>query len=359
MHGRLLAVLLLIIVAVAIDRGLALNSSLPPSVGSGGGTLSSVFLNSAATQMASVTASLGLSPLFTKTMSYPNPFNGANLYHEPTGAAYMEMQRLSTVQPGESRELSIIANEPRAVWFGGWNTNVESDVRTVVNDAVTQGTLPVLVAYAVPTFSCEEYVGKRTVVETNYLKWMSQFAAGIGANKVIVILEPDAIAGRECLSDVGGESNLMRKAIKILKTNPQTYVYIDAGHPYWNSVDRIVEKLKIAGIAEANGFSLNVSNFIGDKDVTEYGIAISKKVENKHFVIDSSRNGNGATSDFAWCNPRGRALGHVPSTTTGNTVIDAYLWIKQPGESDGTCNGGPEAGRWWQDYALELVRNRK
>jgi cellulase/cellobiase CelA1 len=34
----------------------------------------------------------------------------------------------------------------------------------------------------------------------------------------------------------------------------------------------------------------------------------------------------------------------------------AFLWIKTPGESDGSCGGGPQAGKWWADYALELSR---
>ena len=36
--------------------------------------------------------------------------------------------------------------------------------------------------------------------------------------------------------------------------------------------------------------------------------------------------------------------------------MDAYLWVKTPGESDGTCNGGPRAGQWWPEYALGLSR---
>jgi endoglucanase len=34
------------------------------------------------------------------------------------------------------------------------------------------------------------------------------------------------------------------------------------------------------------------------------------------------------------------------------------LWIKPPGESDGPCNGGPAAGAWWPDAAIELTRER-
>ncbi len=37
----------------------------------------------------------------------------------------------------------------------------------------------------------------------------------------------------------------------------------------------------------------------------------------------------------------------------------SFLWIKHPGESDGTCDGGPGAGQWFMDYALELVRDAR
>jgi endoglucanase len=100
-----------------------------------------------------------------------------------------------------------------------------------------------------------------------------------------------------------------------------------------------------------------------------------------HFVIDSSRNGQGpwrfptgtwsdgnAAQD--WCNPPDRGLGLRPTANTGNALVDAYLWIKIPGASDGQCARStpgpadplrgkvdPAAGLWFPDMALELVRN--
>jgi endoglucanase len=100
-----------------------------------------------------------------------------------------------------------------------------------------------------------------------------------------------------------------------------------------------------------------------------------------HFVIDTSRNGQGpwdwAAAGYAsagaaqdWCNPPGRGLGIAPTTNTGNALVDAYLWVKVPGESDGSCNrsvsgsttdpewGGivdPAAGAWFPQQALQLA----
>jgi endoglucanase len=116
-------------------------------------------------------------------------------------------------------------------------------------------------------------------------------------------------------------------------------------------------RLNQAGISHARGFSLNVSNFIDTNTTSAYGQDLAGRVGGKPFVIDTSRNGHGAAPDSQWCNPAGRALGQAPTTNTGNRSIDAYLWVKRPGESDGACNGGPAAGNWWTNYALMLAHN--
>jgi two-component system OmpR family response regulator len=89
-----------------------------------------------------------------------------------------------------------------------------------------------------------------------------------------------------------------------------------------------------------------------------YGRRLSRALGETHFVLDISRNGRGPLREPAqsqpWCNPPGRALGQRPRTSTGQPGVDPYLWIKQPGHSDGTCRGGPPAGTWWPDYALRL-----
>ncbi len=60
-----------------------------------------------------------------------------------------------------------------------------------------------------------------------------------------------------------------------------------------------------------------------------------------------------------WCNPPGAARGVTPTTTPHISFVDALLWIKPAGESDGTCNSGPQAGVFWPEYAESLVNNSK
>ncbi len=190
-----------------------------------------------------------------------------------------------------------------------------------------------------------------------YKSWVQAFASGIGSNKAAVIIEPDAIAAIDCLSasDQQTRFGLIQYVVATLGRLPNVAVYIDAGHSGWVATSVMADRLKQAGISAADGFALNASNFISTSDNVRYGTEISGKISGKHFVVDTSRNGNGATPDHQWCNPSGRALGQKPSTRTGLANVDAYLWIKPPGSSDGQCSGGPSAGVFWPEYAVGLA----
>jgi endoglucanase len=99
-----------------------------------------------------------------------------------------------------------------------------------------------------------------------------------------------------------------------------------------------------------------------------------------HFVADTSRNGQGAWTPppgkyagdpQTWCNPPGRGMGDRPTANTGVALVDAYLYVKTIGESDGQCNRGipggtidpeygivaPPGGAWWPDLAHALASN--
>ncbi|MFI9002042.1 glycoside hydrolase family 6 protein [Streptomyces sp. NPDC053541] len=96
------------------------------------------------------------------------------------------------------------------------------------------------------------------------------------------------------------------------------------------------------------------------------------------FVVDTSRNGKGpwkpAPGTYpdpeTWCNPPGRGMGPRPTADTGQPLVDAYLYVKTIGESDGSCTRGtagptdpahgvvdPPAGAWWPELAHALARD--
>ena len=167
-----------------------------------------------------------------------------------------------------------------------------------------------------------------------------------------MVLEPDALGQLGDCDGQGDRVGLLTGAAQILD-DAGARVYLDAGNSNWLPADEAARRIQLVGTEHLAGFSLNVSNYNSTAAETAYGDKVAAKT-GLHFVIDTSRNGNGGTGE--WCNVPGQALGEAPRVVNeGN--LDAYLWVKTPGESDGTCNGGPPAGAWWTDNALELARN--
>ena len=211
-------------------------------------------------------------------------------------------------------------------------------------------------------------------------------------------------------------------AVTTLEAEPQTLVYLDAGNSHWQAVPIMAQRLVQAGIQQAQGFFTNVSNFNLNNYETTYDTWVSDciafgndpeqggwrlgnysycasqyysplgtvdpdniatwgytdewyqqnmgtAVPTTHFVIDTSRNGQGPLdasiyanapynqpasvvqilTNGSWCNPPARGLGTHPTASTGVSLLDAYLWVKTPGESDGTCDAAGGARAW--DYA--------
>lgn len=290
----------------------------------------------------------------TVTADSSNPLAGKKLYVDPNSQAAAAVKSAS---PTNAVLLSKISTSPTAVWLGSWYNEAQTreKVSSVINGAKAQNSAATFVLYNIPKRDCGSYSAGGANNPEGYKAWISLIAETIGTNSAVIILEPDALPQSNCLNstDYNARMSLLTGAITTLKSKPNIAVYLDAGHSGWKSVDEISDLLNKAGIAKANGFSLNTSNFRTTSESVNYGKQVSAKVGNKHFVVDTSRNGNGSNGE--WCNPNGRALGEKPTTTTGEALADAYLWIKAPGESDGQCNGGPSAGTWWTQYALGLA----
>lgn len=289
----------------------------------------------------------------TTTTPAPTIQTPLSLYVNPNSNAASEAA--STSDPTMKRVMTRLAGTPTASWFGDWNNSVQSDVNSLVTAAANAGKTPVLVAYDIPMRDCGSYSGGGATSPDAYKAWIQGFANGIGSRSALVILEPDAVAQATCLSSTNQaiRYQLLNFAITTLKSHAGTKVYLDGGNPSWVGASDLANRLKQAGIANADGFSLNVSNFIATSDNLTYGHQVAALLGNKHFVVDTSRNGNGTNGQ--WCNPSGRALGTTPTANTGDSLADYFLWIKTPGESDGTCNGGPAAGAWWPSYAENLA----
>jgi len=280
----------------------------------------------------------------------------------------------------------------------------------------------VLALYNVPGRDCGQYSAGGAANTAEYEAWIDAVKAGIGGRPADVILEPDSLAllPSDCGADDAQGSKTAERydeihyAVDALQSAASgDKVYLDAGHSSWHSVNDIVPRLVSGGIDDASGYFLNISNYRADGELAWYGTLVSSCLSYvkdggdvascpnqywpvndaqtwldanvhtapsamKHFITDTSRNGQGpwippagVYSDAQdWCNPPGRGAGARPTLKTGNPLEDAELWVKIPGESDGQCTRGtagpddpergyadPAAGTWFPQQALELVHD--
>ena len=352
-------------------------------------------------------------------------------------------------------DISAMIRTPQAVWLTGDSpAQVEREARQVTHRAAGKGEMPVLVAYNIPFRDCAQYSAGGATSLAEYEAWIDALAAGIGDRDAVVLLEPDGLGIIPWYTTINGDQEwcrpaeadpdtaaserfaMLNHAVDALGANPNTRVYLDGTHSAWLGVGDVADRLDRAGVARADGFFLNVSNYRTTSSSLKYGDWISQclwygtnaaeggwrlghfdycgsqyypanpddfstwgltdqwYVDNvtnaanppsgpdvlAGFVVDTSRNGQGPWTPPAdhpagdaqdWCNPPDRGLGLRPTTSTGVPMLDAYLWIKIPGESDGQCtrwapDGGidpvrgyadPAAGQWFPQMALELVHN--
>jgi endoglucanase len=343
-------------------------------------------------------------------------------------------QEKSLDRMGDNADAKLIrslVSVPSALWVtAGTPAQAQATAAAAVKKAKT---VAVLVAYNIPGRDCGLYSAGGAQTSADYAAWIDGLASGIGSAKAVVILEPDGLASMDCLSPEHQAERLaeLNAAVDRLEQQPQAIVYLDGGNSHWQAVGNISKRLVDAGVGRAQGFFLNVSNYNTTDAETHYGTWVSKciafgqdaeeggwrlghydwcasqyyspngpvnpddtstwhytdawydgamgtAVPTTHFVVDTSRNGQGPWHPSVsypdaqdWCNPPGRGVGQRPTANTGVALVDAFLWVKVPGESDGQCNRGisgsttdpewggirdPAAGMWFPQQALQLAQ---
>ncbi|MEX5300212.1 glycoside hydrolase family 6 protein [Kocuria sp. CPCC 205292] len=317
--------------------------------------------------------------------------------------------------------LQALASTPQSEWLtSGTPEEVRQQVHRVTERAKNTSLPPVLVAYHLPFRDCSQFSSGGSSSVAEYKLWIDGIAEGVQDRDAVVILEPDSLGLIPWYTTANGDLDscrppganrataaeerfeMLRYAVDTLKALPRTRVYLDGTHSSWLAVGDAAERLVKAGVQQADGFALNVSNYELTESQLKYGTWVSKCIyygtttypgnftgcgsqyypatagdistwertdawyaehvddaSNSpsrpgalaHFVIDTSRNGRGAWTPEQsypdpqeWCNPPGRGLGRTPTADTGNELADAFLWIKIPGESDGECHRGLGAG---------------
>jgi endoglucanase len=428
-------------------------------------------------RIASLAAVALMGTLVATPASAEPPVAGDDLYVPPSqrGAKQQIAELTAQGDKGAADLIRAITKTPQAVWFeGGTPGSVKQDVRLTVTRAAATRSIPVLVTYNIPFRDCAQFSAGGATTRAEYEAWIDGFAAGIGNRDAIVILEPDGLGIIPWYDPYGSADGsgvlewcqpaeadpataaserfaMLNHAVDALADLPNVTTYLDGTHSAWLGSGDIADRLVQAGVDNADGFYLNVSNYQFTANNVQYGRWISQCVAyatevvagdffgcpnqywnggplpakiaellgewtgvaldrfgewsdesddptlntsginlrystmlgdiepTARYVIDTSRNGQGPWQPPVypdpqdWCNPPDRGLGLAPTLATDQPLLDAYLWVKTPGESDGECTRGlgpagetvdpewgmidPGAGDWFPEMALELAAN--
>jgi endoglucanase len=260
-----------------------------------------------------------------------------------------------TPTPVPTTPLGSEADISKPYWLGEWSGNVGDSVRNIIKEVGTN--TPLLVMYNIPGRDNGNYSAGGLKTAQQYYDWAGAIAAAIGTSKAIVILEPDAVGLSQSLSESAKTEryNMLQGAIDALKSKPNVKVYIDSS--IWSGVDKSVEMLKkFKGL---DGFACNVSGYLDMGRCGDYAIPVHEKT-GLNYVIDTSRNGNGAPhGPDKWCNQTDTKVGTTPTMNPAIVGCDALLWVKVPGESDGLGINDdgtkprtdvPSAGTMWPEF---------
>ena len=193
--------------------------------------------------------------------------------------------------------------------------------------------LPVLVAYNVPNRDCSQYSAGGAKRRTRAGSTASRKASAPARRG-----DPRARRARRPLRQAPARQPAQRRRPPGSSRRPD--VYVDAGHSNWEPPRRWPSASRGRSATRTATRSTSPTS---SAPRSSSPTAPERSPTRAHFVIDTSRNGRGPWHGREeWCNPPRRGLGARPTTSTGNPLVDAFLWVKAPGESDGECADGKD-----------------
>ena len=330
-------------------------ATTPTAPGSGGGSVTPTPTPTPTPEPTTPPPSTGPSSTLAAT--------GKGLFVDLDNNAITQAQTWLTSRPADSRKMDRLGHIAQGTWIGGWSNT--TDIRNKVIKATNQNQIFQCVFYNIVGRDAGSFSAGGASSYDAYNAFVDAYAnaMNVPGATVLVVLEPDSLPQLLDIPESQRPFRLaaLRRAAQVFKSKG-FFVYQDAGHNNWWSTQVMAERLTACNIDIVDGFALNTSNNCPDNvkgstgfTLLEFAKDLSIRCGGKHAVIDSSRNGGSTIKD--WCNPRGTDVkfGREPTLATGYAYVDAYIWTKRPGESDGNCNGGPNAGEWWPEYALELA----
>lgn len=363
-------------------------------------------------------------PDATVKQNAANPFQGADMFVDPRFVAQVE----SSIQrsPDKARELGVLGKQSTAVWLDRLDRLDLLESKLAAAKAQQESTgKPVVITFVVynlPERDCAANAsngelntgnGGLARYQAEYIDRISGAFARYPDLRIVAIVEPDSLANMATnmhLSRCQVAAPIYRQgvayAIRAL-TMPHVSLYLDVAHGGWLGWDdnrtKIAQTFRevlnmVGGSHAVRGFVTNTANYspltrpnpdlLPDsyyqwnpaRDELTFVRLLSESfaaagIQNRNFLIDTSRNGNPVARQVwgNWCNIARAGIGERPQAAPAPGV-DAYLWVKIPGESDGVSESGaprfdlscqssdsllgaPQAGEWFHDHLVNMLSN--
>ena len=263
-------------------------------------------------------------------------------------------------------ELSMIAAQPEAQRFsssswGGTPSGIFKQVQKIFCDNIVAdpGTVPIINTYFLhPVLGgCPTPAQVRAYMPL-FKRRIDAMAAATGRHPAVYLLELDALGSSSCVTRMGAMPEweaALRYEMHAIQALPHTVVYVEGGYSDSNSVGYTARILNAIGVNTIRGFFTNDTHQAWTSNEDRWATAIARRTHGAHFIVNTAENGRGPlrntnrvkNGNDDLCNPPGRGLGIRDTMHTGRPYADAYLWTHPPGNSSGSCHGGPAPGVFW------------
>ncbi|KAL6903887.1 glycoside hydrolase family 6 protein [Trichoderma evansii] len=362
-------------------------------------------------------------PVGSGTATYQgNPFSGINLWANNFYAAEVSSSAIPSLTGAMATAAAAVAKVPSFMWLDTLSKTSQlsstlADIRTANQNGGNYA--GEFVVYDLPDRDCAAAAsnGEYSIADNGVANYKNYIDTIVGIVKtysdirIILVIEPDSLANLvtnlsvpKCANAQAAYLECINYAITQLNL-PNVAMYLDAGHAGWlgwpanqqPAAQLFASVYKNASSPRAvRGLATNVANYNGWNITSApsytqgnsvyneqlYIHAISPLLtqqgwSNTFFITDQGRSGKQPTGQQQWgdwCNVIGTGFGIRPSANTGDSLLDAFTWVKPGGECDGTSNSSatrydyhcglsdalqpsPEAGSWFQAYFVQLLTN--
>jgi endoglucanase len=275
--------------------------------------------------------------------------------------------------------LEKIASQPEVNRFsmysgGGGPGAIYGQVHKILcrNLAADPGSVPIFTTFFLYQAGYCESASQILANRPTFERQVNEVAQGIDRRPAVMLLELDAVGASRCMQGTGAlpywEGDI-RYEVDTLAALPHTIVYVEGGYADGNPPGYTASVLRTVDIGKIRGFFTNDTHEDWTIDEVRWSQRVSRLVGGTHFIVNTATNGHGPLvprnrvryGNEILCNPPGRGIGPPPTTTPIDprshrllSGADAFLWTAPPGNSSGSCGGGPPAGTFWTAKALAL-----